>query len=705
MARAQLSIGIIFKNEIRCLERCLKSLQPLREAVPCELVMADTGSTDGSREIAEKYADILFDFPWVDDFSAARNALIRRCTGKWYLTIDADEWLDKNIEELTKFLRSSLRRSEQIGSVIIRNYLSEKLGDGDYRDFWGLRLLRISSGLRYVGAIHEHFPIMTGQESTVQLNKTILHHDGYVGLNDERGREKRERNLALIRKELQKDPDNLGAILQYIESGREESDYLASIRRGVDVTLERKEGWEQVGPPLLRYAVAAAKSECLPELEEWADLAIRLFPKSYFINIDIVYILAVNSWEHEDYASCIQWGERYLSAIKEFRAGRGDMNGLLFSTLQMGAEEWERNMGIMVSLARGRLNGTNDVTGLLEQMDCSDMSAKEAHNYLQALIELRAETALARFYEKFCQAPDTKSQERRTLFLQETSALFDSQNLEQERREGRPHAYIILRALSGKCEIGTAAAILESESVAETEALLSTIGNWNLLPVAALEKALLTGAAFPPYPLSLETADSLAIRMSRKDGALTELALRAGELEFGNGFPALVWARGLVLAAMQTCDWAKSGSTDLCRAFAKVMGAFLPRYYGPEAVSEDNLLALPSLHRFGWYCALAFQAKESGDFAEYVRILRLGLENCEAAGPIVEFLLKDLQEEQNRVEATPELLALAEQVRNLLSMYPEDDPAVAALKQSAAYRQVAPLIETGAGARSVTLKQ
>ena len=42
MSKPVLSIGIIFKNEIRCLERCLKSLQPLREAVPCELVMADS---------------------------------------------------------------------------------------------------------------------------------------------------------------------------------------------------------------------------------------------------------------------------------------------------------------------------------------------------------------------------------------------------------------------------------------------------------------------------------------------------------------------------------------------------------------------------------------------------------------------------------------------------------------------------------------
>ena len=63
MSTPVLSVGIIFKNEIRCIERCLKSLLPLREAIPCEIVMADTGSDDGSREVAARYADILFDFP------------------------------------------------------------------------------------------------------------------------------------------------------------------------------------------------------------------------------------------------------------------------------------------------------------------------------------------------------------------------------------------------------------------------------------------------------------------------------------------------------------------------------------------------------------------------------------------------------------------------------------------------------------------
>lgn len=38
-----LSVGLIVKNEIRCIEKCLKALQPLRDALPCEVIVADTG--------------------------------------------------------------------------------------------------------------------------------------------------------------------------------------------------------------------------------------------------------------------------------------------------------------------------------------------------------------------------------------------------------------------------------------------------------------------------------------------------------------------------------------------------------------------------------------------------------------------------------------------------------------------------------------
>ena len=126
----------------------------------------------------------------------------------------------------------------------------------------------------------------------------------------------------------------------------------------------------------------------------------------------------------------------------------------------------------------------------------------------------------------------------------------------------------------------------------------------------------------------------------------------------------------------------------LCRAFAKIEAVFLPRYYSADLLCDENIQLLPSLHRFGWYCGKAFWALDAGDSAAYVRLLRQGLESCAEAKPMAEFLLKQL-EDSRRVQATPELIVLAEQVRTLLAQYPADDPAVEALKQSAAYQKVA----------------
>jgi len=62
MAQPLLSIGMIVKNEERCLEKCLKALEPLRQAIPCELIIADTGSTDKTKKIAERRQKPLTNF-------------------------------------------------------------------------------------------------------------------------------------------------------------------------------------------------------------------------------------------------------------------------------------------------------------------------------------------------------------------------------------------------------------------------------------------------------------------------------------------------------------------------------------------------------------------------------------------------------------------------------------------------------------------
>lgn len=195
MTKPLLSIGIIFKNEIRCLERCLKSLQPLRDAAPCEVAMADTGSDDGSRAVAEKYADILIDFPWIGDFAAARNAVLDRSTGEWLMTLDADEWFDPNIDKLMEFLRLP-QKQYHLAPYTIRNFKTPNVtDDGNYNDFSAMRIMRLSSGTRYTGCIHEHwkFPAECTDHTVIRLEKTVVYHDGYAFISLEDTQVKHDR--------------------------------------------------------------------------------------------------------------------------------------------------------------------------------------------------------------------------------------------------------------------------------------------------------------------------------------------------------------------------------------------------------------------------------------------------------------------------------------------------------------------------------
>lgn len=79
------SVSMIVKNEESCLSKCLESVRGADE-----LVVVDTGSTDRTKEIAASFGAKIYDFPWIDDFAAARNESLEHCTSDWIFIIDAD---------------------------------------------------------------------------------------------------------------------------------------------------------------------------------------------------------------------------------------------------------------------------------------------------------------------------------------------------------------------------------------------------------------------------------------------------------------------------------------------------------------------------------------------------------------------------------------------------------------------------------------
>lgn len=651
--RPLLSVGIIFKNEIRCLERCLKSLQPLRERISMEIVMADTGSDDGSREVAAKYADVLFDFPWIDDFSAARNAAIDRSSGVWYLTVDCDEWLDDDTSELVEFLRSPTTREEyQACTVVQRNYREARLG-GNYGDFWAVRMFLRVPGLRYEGAIHEFISCREDQLKT--LEHTILHHDGYVMLNDgsPEGKAKRERNLKPLREALEKEPDSLRLLLECAESA-EGAEKEAYARRGIEGVRAKARDWERHGPPIYREAIQTAAKNRLPELDQWRREALELFPDSFFIQIDGNYLLFGSAIQMGQTRRAIELGEEYLAALAGYRE-RGDPTGqLINSSLRYSNPAREQFARLQLAGACHKEQQDGKAAAVLREIDAARLIPSDLDRLYSLLTELQE-----------ADAPDMDPVWAR--FGEGLSAL-----------------------AAGDSDLGRAAALLDTEDPEELSALLAVVEDWKEVPGFALAHALLSGADFPPPGKEFKSEElaSLAARLPQKQRV--ELACCGGTPETAQ---EICWAGALVQSAMNGFDWKEEDperASRLARAFAEAEGAYLPLCYSPAALRPEGTFLLPSIHRFGVSCVRAFEAADEGDELGYVRALRQGLEAWPGAKLMVEFLLE--HQPAPKPAASPELLALAEQVKAALSRFAPDDPAVAALKASPAYRKVAHLV-------------
>ncbi len=705
-----LTIGMIFKNDIRCLERCLKALEPLRRALSCELVMADTGSVDGSREIAERYADVIFDFPWKDDFSAARNAVMSRASGKWYLTVDTDEYLDEDISELTAFLKSAGKQQKKVCSLIQRNYASQEM-NGLYADFPVIRLLLMSTGLRYEGIIHERWPITPQQLPKVHLlSRTIFHHDGYAESDSEQIKAKRKRNLKLLKEALDKEPENMTALLQYVESSRQEKNHPEIVRRALAAIENKWTGWQILGAPILRHAVRAARERNMPELQEWIEQAETQFPSSFFTRIDVEYIAFSYDWDEKHYVSCIQRGEKCLSALSDYRNGKGNHNELMYSSLLMSAPYWEQGLKIFLADAYLRTGNSGKCAEILATHNWALFDATQTENFMRVLRELHSmstqDTApiLLQFWAGIGQPlPDKESAQKRLDAFHRAAALaFTAQNqkTEKEQKGFCRLSYTLFQPLADSCEAGRGAAVLESKDIREIHDILTGVENWKAFPCEALSYALSLGVPFPleNQTLKLEEMDLLIGSMAADKEAFYTLLWRTAKETSQGSLQKLAWLRGLALAAIQIYEWNSKEISDtdagmsLARLFAWTEREFISNYYRPELLCKENIWALPPLHRLGWYCAQAFQALDGGDPAQYVKNLRSGLNNCQEGKAMIEHLLKHTPQLQKK-EVPAELSALAEQIRALLSTFPADSPEVKALKASPAYQKVAELIE------------
>lgn len=202
-----LSISLLCSGRSATTAKCLASLDNLRQAVPSELVIVDTGCDATSRGIIENYADKIVDFTWCNDFSKARNAGLKECSGQWFMFLDDDEWFEDTAELENFFLNE--QENYDLVTYIQRNY-DDREGTS-YNDDPVARIIRRTPQLEFIYSIHEVFNIIPDKMKYVN---SYVHHYGYVFDSPEEKLAHSMRNITLLEQEVKDNPTNLKHALQ-----------------------------------------------------------------------------------------------------------------------------------------------------------------------------------------------------------------------------------------------------------------------------------------------------------------------------------------------------------------------------------------------------------------------------------------------------------------------------------------------------------
>lgn len=147
-----ISLCMIVKNEEEVLGRCLESAAGVAD----ETIVVDTGSSDATAEIARSHGARVYSFPWVDDFSAARNFSFSKATGDYLLWLDADDVLPEQTRRGLILLKEKL--DPDVDMVLLPYHIAFDSADRPTFVYYRERLVRRLAGFCWEGEVHEVIP-------------------------------------------------------------------------------------------------------------------------------------------------------------------------------------------------------------------------------------------------------------------------------------------------------------------------------------------------------------------------------------------------------------------------------------------------------------------------------------------------------------------------------------------------------------------
>ena len=144
-----ISVCMIVKNEEDVLERCLNCAKEIAD----EIVILDTGSTDRTKQIAQTFTDHVYDFVWIDDFAAARNASFAKATMEYCMWLDADDVIDPQEIRALQELKQNLDPTVDV--VMMKYHTGFDESGRPTFSYYRERLLKRARQFQWQGAVHE----------------------------------------------------------------------------------------------------------------------------------------------------------------------------------------------------------------------------------------------------------------------------------------------------------------------------------------------------------------------------------------------------------------------------------------------------------------------------------------------------------------------------------------------------------------------
>lgn len=140
---------MIVKDEEKTLARCLNSVK----SVVDEIIIVDTGSSDKTKDIALTFTDKVYDFKWIDDFSAARNYSFSLASKDYLMWLDADDILPQS--EIEKFLLLKQNPPKDINVFYLKYHIAfDQQGQPTF-SYYRERIVKKAANPVWVDPIHE----------------------------------------------------------------------------------------------------------------------------------------------------------------------------------------------------------------------------------------------------------------------------------------------------------------------------------------------------------------------------------------------------------------------------------------------------------------------------------------------------------------------------------------------------------------------